>query len=103
MKSWELIFRQSRVNNGIYDGDRLPGQNWQWPQGTWLQTRLRYLRRGRSRQSGELTGNTGAITVLKRGMPMKVAAIDWQLFWQAWRQQDPSSEGGLARALGFCR
>jgi hypothetical protein len=56
MKSWELIFRQSRVNNGIYDGDRLPGQNWQWPQGTWLQTRLRYLRHGRSRQSGELTG-----------------------------------------------
>jgi hypothetical protein len=55
MKSWELIFRQSRVNNGIYDGDRLPGQNWQWPQGTWLQTRLRYLRHGRSRQSGELT------------------------------------------------
>ena len=29
---------------------------------------------------------------------MKVAAIDWQLFWQAWRQQDPSSEGDwLAR------
>jgi hypothetical protein len=24
MKSWELIFRQSRVNNGIYDGDRCP-------------------------------------------------------------------------------
>ena len=48
MKSWELIFRQSRVNNGIYDGDRLPGQK--------LQTRLRYLRHGRSRQSGELTG-----------------------------------------------
>ena len=23
---------------------------------------------------------------------MKVATIDWQLFWQAWRQQDPSSE-----------
>ena len=29
---------------------------------------------------------------------MKVAAIHWQLFWQAWRQQDPSSEGDwLAR------
>jgi hypothetical protein len=34
---------------------------------------------------------------------MKVAAIDWQLFWQAWRQQDPSGEGDWARALGFCR
>jgi hypothetical protein len=54
MKSWELIFRQSRVNNCTYDADRLPGQNWQWPQDTWLQTRLRYLRRGRGRQSGEL-------------------------------------------------
>ena len=31
---------------------------------------------------------------------MKVAAIDWQLFWQAWRQQDPSSEGIGSRA-GF--
>ena len=67
MKSWELIFRQSRVNNGIYDGDRLPGQNWQWPQGTWLQTRLRYLCHGRRRQSGEFDRHTGAIIVfLKR-------------------------------------
>lgn len=44
MSPWQLIFRQSRVNNGIYDGDRLPAQNWDWPQGTWLQERLRYLR-----------------------------------------------------------
>lgn len=29
---------------------------------------------------------------------MKVAAIDWQLFWQAWREQDLSSQGDwLAR------
>ena len=29
---------------------------------------------------------------------MKVAAIDWQLFWQTWREQDPSSQGDwLAR------
>lgn len=45
MSTWQLIFRQSRVNNGIYDGDRLPPQNWDWPQGTWLQERMRYLRR----------------------------------------------------------
>lgn len=44
MSPWQLIFRQSRVNNGIYDGDRLPAQIWDWPQGTWLQERLRYLR-----------------------------------------------------------
>jgi hypothetical protein len=43
MSPWQLIFRQSRVNNGIYDGDRLPAQVWDWPQGTWLQERLRYL------------------------------------------------------------
>ena len=46
VSSWQLIFQQSKVNNGAYDGDRLPAQNWHWPQGTWLQTRLRYLREG---------------------------------------------------------
>ncbi len=25
MRSWQLIFLQSKVNNGVYDGDRLPG------------------------------------------------------------------------------
>jgi hypothetical protein len=44
--AWELIFRQSRVNNGAYDGEQLPAQNWNWPRGTWFQRRLRYLRRG---------------------------------------------------------
>lgn len=53
MGTWELIFRQSRVNDGIYYGDRLPGNNWQWPQGTWLQTRLRSMRRGPGRKSAE--------------------------------------------------
>ena len=56
MNGWELIFVQSRVNNGVYDGDRLPGQNWQWPQGTWLQTRLRYLRSSHGRYPGDLSG-----------------------------------------------
>lgn len=44
MSSWQIIFLQSRVNYGAYDGDRLPAQNWDWPQETWFQTRLRYLR-----------------------------------------------------------
>ncbi len=55
MNSWELIFRQSRVNNGLYEGDRLPGNNWQWPQGTWFQARLYYLRRGLGKYAGEAT------------------------------------------------
>jgi len=46
VSSWQLIFQQSKVNNGAYDGERLPAQIWHWPQGTWLQTRLRYLREG---------------------------------------------------------
>ena len=53
MSTWQLIFRQSRVNDGIYYGDRLPGQNWQWPQGTWLQTRLRSMRRELGRKAAE--------------------------------------------------
>ena len=43
MTSWELIFVQSRVNNGAYDGDDLPATNWDWPRGTWFQERLRYI------------------------------------------------------------
>ena len=47
MRSWQLIFLQSKVNNGAYDGDRLPPQTWDWPEGTWFQTRLHYLRSNR--------------------------------------------------------
>jgi hypothetical protein len=45
MNTWRLIFLQSKVNNGVYDGDRLPMHNWDWPKGTWFQERLRYLRK----------------------------------------------------------
>lgn len=45
LSPWQLVFQQSRVNNGAYDGDRLPTHNWDWPQDTWLQRRLRYLRK----------------------------------------------------------
>lgn len=55
MNSWELIFRQSRVNLGSYDGDRLPAQNWDWPRDTWFQRRLRHLRSGRGKYIGALT------------------------------------------------
>ena len=44
MKSWQLIFLQSRANNGAYAGERLPAHNWHWPQGTWFQKRRSYLR-----------------------------------------------------------
>jgi len=44
MSSWQLIFKQSKVNNGVYLGDRFPAQHWEWPRETWFQTRLRYLR-----------------------------------------------------------
>jgi hypothetical protein len=44
MKSGRLIFLESKVNNGVYDGDRIPSLSWNWPKGTWFQTRLRYLR-----------------------------------------------------------
>jgi len=44
MNSWQLIFVQSKANHGAYDGDKLPAQIWNWPQGTWFQKRRRYLR-----------------------------------------------------------
>jgi hypothetical protein len=46
MTSWQLIFVQSKVNNGAYDGERLFARNWDWPKETWFQTRLRDCRRG---------------------------------------------------------
>ena len=48
MNTWEVIFMQSPVNHGYYDEDELPQQNWEWPKGTWLQTRLDYIREHRS-------------------------------------------------------
>ncbi|MBI2350187.1 MAG: hypothetical protein HYV00_01660 [Deltaproteobacteria bacterium] len=44
MSSWQLIFLQSKANDGLYDEDGLPQQNWKRPQGTWFQKRLRYVR-----------------------------------------------------------
>jgi hypothetical protein len=58
MNSWEWIFRQSKVNDGVYDGDRLAVQNWDWPRGTWLQERLRQLRNASGRHSKELSEQT---------------------------------------------
>ena len=55
MNSWALIFRQSRVNLGSYEGDRLPTQIWDWPRDTWFQRRLRHLRNGRGGYFGALT------------------------------------------------
>jgi hypothetical protein len=44
VSAWELVFLQSKVNNGTYVGELLPAQNWEWPQQTWFQKRLRALR-----------------------------------------------------------
>jgi len=44
MTSWQLIFVQSRANDGLYNGESLPTRNWDWPAGTWFQKRLHYLR-----------------------------------------------------------
>jgi hypothetical protein len=45
---WQLIFLQSKVNGAPYNGEQLVGQKWDWPESTYLQLRLRYLRWTRS-------------------------------------------------------
>jgi hypothetical protein len=55
MNQWEWIFRQSKVNDGLYDGDRLATQNWDWPRQTWFQERLEHLRAASAKQ---LTGTS---------------------------------------------
>jgi len=37
---WQLVFLQSKVNGAGYSGEALPGRNWNWPKGTYLQRRL---------------------------------------------------------------
>jgi hypothetical protein len=37
---WQLIFLQSKVNGAPYNGDQLPGHNWDWPKDTYLRRRL---------------------------------------------------------------
>jgi hypothetical protein len=54
MNSWQLIFLQSKVNNGLYYGDLFPAQNWDWPEETWFQKRLRDLRRSNGKLAEEL-------------------------------------------------
>jgi len=44
MSQWQIIFAQSKVNDGIYNGDILPAQNWKWPEETWFQKRLQASR-----------------------------------------------------------
>ena len=50
MNQWEWIFRQSKVNDGLYDGDRLATQNWDWPRQTWFQERLEHFRAANAKQ-----------------------------------------------------
>ena len=37
---WQLVFMQSKVNGAAYNGEALPGRNWDWPKDTYLQRRL---------------------------------------------------------------
>ncbi|MGH7796718.1 MAG: hypothetical protein ACREQ2_17785 [Candidatus Binatia bacterium] len=41
---WQLIFLQSKVNGASYNGEELPGRNWNWPKDTYLQRRLQRSR-----------------------------------------------------------
>jgi hypothetical protein len=46
--TWQRIFLQSKVNGASYGGEQLSGFNWSWPQNTYLQRRLKDLRRYQS-------------------------------------------------------
>jgi hypothetical protein len=44
---WQLVFNQSKVNGAEYFGDRLPSNSWDWPKDTFLQKRLKELKKRR--------------------------------------------------------
>jgi hypothetical protein len=41
---WQLIFLQSKVNGAAYNGEKLPGRNWDWPKGTYFQRCLQRVK-----------------------------------------------------------
>jgi len=41
---WQRIFLQSKVNGAPYDGETLPGRNWDWPKDTYFQRRLHRIK-----------------------------------------------------------
>jgi hypothetical protein len=58
VSAWQLIFLQSKVNNGIYSGELLAPQNWDWPQETWFQKRLHALRKAQRQMLKSLDPKT---------------------------------------------
>jgi len=45
---WLQVFSNSKVNGAPYRGDHLPANSWEWPIDTYLQRRLRIVRRNTS-------------------------------------------------------
>ena len=45
---WQLVFLQSKVNGTLCAEEWLSSRSWKWPENTYLQRRLNYLRRFRS-------------------------------------------------------
>jgi hypothetical protein len=45
---WQLVFLQSKVNGAPYTGEWLSLCSWKWPKNTYLQCRLKHLRRYQS-------------------------------------------------------
>lgn len=70
MSSWQLIVLQSKANNGLYNEDELPRQNWKWPQGTWFQKRLRYVREGRRQIVQRIRARSLELALLGQGHSM---------------------------------
>ena len=87
MNTWKSVFVRSRMNEGCYDEKCLPDLHWEWPKGTWFQTRLDYARDrafvGRQKGSRKLEeldiawSNCKAAEVIKttEELPVETAAI----------------------------
>lgn len=67
MNAWESIFEQSRANKGYYNGDELAQRYWEWPRGTWFQSRLEHVR-----EHEPLTG----LKTLKHFLPADKAKLN---------------------------
>jgi hypothetical protein len=81
MTTWQLIFQQSRANNGAYNGDSLPVRKWDWPQETWFQKRLRSLRNHMTAKTSGSVHSTNGVAggsyrmADKGGFPMSFSMV----------------------------
>ncbi len=60
--TWQGIFARSPAHCGRYDERELPHVRWEWPKGTWFQSRREFVRERQPTQTGNLKNSANNAT-----------------------------------------